>query len=164
MPEMWVRFLGREDPLEEEMASHSSILTWEVPWIEEPGWLQTMGWQRVGHDWWRPLCREDWRLCLPQHVRAASQLLEHHPIPSPCPHRVPERQFSIDSFISQKLTLQSLPWSHSGLRWQHQDSNPLSPSPVAAVAGQPSTCHCTESHGAMSTVSCTWSWATLGPQ
>ena len=44
---MWVPFLGREDPLEEGMAAHSSILTWEIPWIEEPGGLQSMGSQRV---------------------------------------------------------------------------------------------------------------------
>ena len=43
--------LGREDPLEEEMASHSSILAWRIPWTEEPGRLQPMGSQRVGPDW-----------------------------------------------------------------------------------------------------------------
>ena len=48
--EMWVRSLGEEDPLEEEMASYSSILAWEIPWTEEPGGLQSMGSQRVGHD------------------------------------------------------------------------------------------------------------------
>ena len=48
--EMWVRSLGQEDPLEEGMATHSSILAWEIPWTEEPGRLQSMGWQRVGHD------------------------------------------------------------------------------------------------------------------
>ena len=41
--ETWVRSLGREDPLEEEMATHSSILAWRIPWTEEPGELQTMG-------------------------------------------------------------------------------------------------------------------------
>ena len=46
----WVRSLGQEDPLEKEMATHSSILTWEIPWTEEPGGLQSMGSQRVGHD------------------------------------------------------------------------------------------------------------------
>ena len=40
----------QEDPLEEEMATHSSILAWKIPWIEEPGGLQPMGSQRVGHD------------------------------------------------------------------------------------------------------------------
>ena len=48
--ETWVQFLGGEDPLEEEMATHSSILTWKIPWIEEPGRLQSMGLQRVRHD------------------------------------------------------------------------------------------------------------------
>ena len=41
--ETWVQTLGREDPLEKEMATHSSILVWEVPWTEEPGGLQSMG-------------------------------------------------------------------------------------------------------------------------
>ena len=48
--EMQVQFLGRDDPLEEEMATHSSILAWEIPWTEEPSGLQSMGSQRVGHD------------------------------------------------------------------------------------------------------------------
>ena len=48
--EMWVQSLGREDPLEEEMATHSSILAWEIPWTEEPGGLQSMELQRVGHE------------------------------------------------------------------------------------------------------------------
>ena len=50
MRETWVRFLDREDPLEKEMATHSSILAWRIPWTEEPGGLQSMGSQRVGHD------------------------------------------------------------------------------------------------------------------
>ena len=49
MQETRVHFLGREDPLEKEMASHSSILTWKIPWTEEPGRLQSMGSQSVGH-------------------------------------------------------------------------------------------------------------------
>ena len=48
--EMRVQSLGQEDPLEEEMAPHSSILAWEIPWTEEPGGLQSMGSQRVLHD------------------------------------------------------------------------------------------------------------------
>ena len=50
---MWetqVQSLGREDLLEKEMATHSSILAWKITWTEEPGRLQSMGWQRVGHD------------------------------------------------------------------------------------------------------------------
>ena len=49
MQETQVRSLGRED-LEKEMATHSSILACEIPWTEEPGWLLSMGSQRVGHD------------------------------------------------------------------------------------------------------------------
>ena len=51
MRETWVRSLGREDSPEEGMATHSSILAWRIPWTEEPGGLQSMGWKRVGHDW-----------------------------------------------------------------------------------------------------------------
>ena len=50
MQETWVRSLGQEDPLEKEMATHSSILAWEIPWTEDPGRLQSMGSQRVRHD------------------------------------------------------------------------------------------------------------------
>ena len=48
--ETQIRSLGLEDPLEKGMATHSSILAWRSPWREEPGGLQSMGWQRVGHD------------------------------------------------------------------------------------------------------------------
>ena len=50
MWESWVWSLGQEDPLEKEMATHSSILAWKIKWTEEPGGLQSMGSQRVGHD------------------------------------------------------------------------------------------------------------------
>ena len=49
--ETWVQSLGQEDPLEKEMATHSGILTWRIPWTEEPGGLQSIESQRVGHDW-----------------------------------------------------------------------------------------------------------------
>ena len=48
---MWVHSLGREDPLEEGMATHFSILAWRMPWTEEPGGLQPTGLQRIGHNW-----------------------------------------------------------------------------------------------------------------
>ena len=48
--ETWVRSLSREDPLEKGMAAHSNMLAWRIPWTEEPGKLQSMGSQRVGHD------------------------------------------------------------------------------------------------------------------
>ena len=50
MWETWVRSLSQEDHLEREMAAHSSILAWRIPWTEEPGGLQSTGSERVGHD------------------------------------------------------------------------------------------------------------------
>ena len=50
MQETQVQSLGREDPLEKEVATHSSVLAWEIPWTEEPGGPWSMGSQRVGHD------------------------------------------------------------------------------------------------------------------
>ena len=53
LPERWetqIPFLDQKDPLEKEMAAHPSILTWEIPWTEEPGGPQSMGWQGEGHD------------------------------------------------------------------------------------------------------------------
>ena len=50
MQETWIRLLGWEDPLEKEMATHSSVLAWRILWTEEPGELQSTGLQRVGHD------------------------------------------------------------------------------------------------------------------
>ena len=51
MQETWVRSLGQEDPLEKEMATHSSIVAWKISWTKESGGLQYMGLQRVGHNW-----------------------------------------------------------------------------------------------------------------
>ena len=50
MQETWIQSLGREDPLEKEMAIHSSTVAWKIPWTDEPGRLQSMGSQRVGHN------------------------------------------------------------------------------------------------------------------
>ena len=50
MWENWVQSLDQEDPLEKELATHSSILAWRIPWTEKPGGLQSTGLQRVGHD------------------------------------------------------------------------------------------------------------------
>ena len=47
--ETWVRSLDQDDTVEEEMTTHSSILAWRIPWTEEPGGLQSIGWQRVRH-------------------------------------------------------------------------------------------------------------------
>ena len=51
MQETGVQAMGQEDPLEKGMATHSSILAWKIPWTEEPGGLQSLGVQRVGHSW-----------------------------------------------------------------------------------------------------------------
>ena len=50
MQETWVQSLGQEDPLEKELATHSSTLAWKILWTEDPGRLQSIGSQRVGHD------------------------------------------------------------------------------------------------------------------
>ena len=60
MRETWVWSLGREDPLEKEMVNHSSILAWRIPWTEKPGELQSMGSQRVGHNWVTSLSLSLW--------------------------------------------------------------------------------------------------------
>ena len=72
---MWktqVRSLGWEDPLEKEMAIHSRTIAWKIPWTEEPGRLQPMGLQRVGHDWATslPLCFRG--KCVPEHRKGRS--------------------------------------------------------------------------------------------
>ena len=64
MRETRVRSLGGEDLLEKEMATHSSILAWKIPWMEEPGRLQSMGWQRVKHDWETSLHLSEFSICL----------------------------------------------------------------------------------------------------
>ena len=71
MRETWVQPLGQEDPLEKEMAIHSSTIAWKIPWTEEPGRLQSMGWQRVGHDWATSLTHKLWKILeeikIPEH-------------------------------------------------------------------------------------------------
>ena len=57
LKETWIQSLGQEDPLEEDMATHSSILAWRIPWTEKPGGLQSIGSHTVGHDW-RNLAQE----------------------------------------------------------------------------------------------------------
>ena len=64
MRETQVWSLGQEDPLEKEMATHSSILAWKVPWMEEPGRLQSLGLQRVGRDWATSLSLSVTKSCL----------------------------------------------------------------------------------------------------
>ena len=67
--------LGREDPLEEDMATHSSILDWRIPWREEPGGLQSMTTQRVGHNWSYLACVQVWDdTLLSKHDRVERQV------------------------------------------------------------------------------------------
>ena len=78
MREIWVQSLDREDPLEKEMATHSSTLTWKIPWMVEPGRLQSMGSQRVGHDWATSLQRPyyvlmGWELCVHGHINPITE-------------------------------------------------------------------------------------------
>ena len=63
MRETWVQSLGQEDPLEKEMATHSSFLAWRTPWTEEPGELQSTGSQRVRHDWATSLSLSNFEVC-----------------------------------------------------------------------------------------------------
>ena len=63
MQEMWVQSLAKEYPLEKEMAIHSSILAWEIPWTEEPDGIQSMRSQRVRHNWSNLACMHTYRLC-----------------------------------------------------------------------------------------------------
>ena len=83
MQETWVQSLGWEDPLEKEMAAHSSILAWKIPWTAEPARLQFMGSQRVRHDWVTSLHF----LCVTLWLGANQWLAEAKPGPSLKPQR-----------------------------------------------------------------------------
>ena len=100
MPETQVRSLGREDPLEEEMATHSSNLAWRIPWAEEPGGLQSMGWQRQT---WLSACAltrvqgiSTFSLCAPLSLGLlhTHEDLPHHPV---------QKSFCLDSPVSHPL-------------------------------------------------------------
>ena len=92
MRETWVGSLRREDPLEKEMATHSSTLAWKTPWMEEPGRLQSMGSQRVGQDWATSLC---YAIVVTDLINSCKSILDWNIIRddqitsllySPCPH------------------------------------------------------------------------------
>ena len=82
MQETQALSLGQEGPLEEEMAAHSSVLAWEIPWTEEPGGLQSMGSQRVRHDSATEQRKEErWkRVLLPVafSITNPQQFIDHH--------------------------------------------------------------------------------------
>ena len=69
IPETWVRSLGREDPLEKEMTTHSSVLAWGIPWTEEPGRIQFIVLQRAGHSW-----ATERSACYDQYMKANEQM------------------------------------------------------------------------------------------
>ena len=75
---MLIESLGWEDPLEKGTATHSSILTWRIPWTEEPGGLWSMGSQRVGHDWSNLAYTQEPQGLLPQ-VSNSAVKTEHFP-------------------------------------------------------------------------------------
>ena len=72
--EKWVQSLGQEDPLEQEIATHSSILTWKIPWMEGPGGLQSMESRRVRHNSRVCLSRAP-KVSLPQHFSSGNHKL-----------------------------------------------------------------------------------------
>ena len=92
MQETWVQSLGWEDPLEEEMATHSNVLACKIPWTEEPGSLQSMGSQSVGHDWARA--------CTHTHTHTA---VPHFPLPLVCATTIllPASEFDCCRFLIQ---------------------------------------------------------------
>ena len=75
MQETQVQSLGREDPLEKEMATHSSTFAWKIPWTEEPSRLQFMGSQRVGHDWATSLTTQS--MCVSHSVITDSEIPQY---------------------------------------------------------------------------------------
>ena len=86
MQETWVRSLGWEDPLEKEMATHSNILAWRIPWTEEPDGLQSMGSQRVGHDWASSHLTYifyNWRFVSFDHISHHTKILQYYWLCSP---------------------------------------------------------------------------------
>ena len=77
MQETWVRALGWGDPLEKEMTIHSRTIAWKIPWTEEPGRLQSMGSQRVGHDWAISLSLSHFHVCYTYNTRRISRRIRY---------------------------------------------------------------------------------------
>ena len=106
MQELWVRSIGWEEPLEEGMATHSSILPWRIPWTEEPGGLQPVGSQRVRHDWVSTHART------PLHIRDLSILAfdirELVLEPIPCRYCIMVINLPIQAFKCLKRTQNKL--------------------------------------------------------
>ena len=118
MQETWVWSLGQEDPLEKEMANHSSTFAWKIPWMEKPSRLQSMGSQRVGHDW----------------VTSLSLFLSFSPVAYWAPTDLGSSSFTILSFCLFILFM--------GFSRQEYWSGLPFPSPVDHILSEPSTMTC----------------------
>ena len=112
--ETWVRTLGQEDPLEKEMATHSSTLAWKIQWTEKPGRQQTMGSQRIGHDWATSLSFFHFALFNEDSVKC--KLYEHFP-PKDANKFVTavDLTFLIHFHSSERSS--SLPWAEAPDSW-----------------------------------------------
>ena len=77
MQEMWVQSLGQKDSLEKGMATHSNILDWRIPWTEEPGRLQSMGSQRIRHDWTTEHTHSDFFSPIGFRITSGFEILNH---------------------------------------------------------------------------------------
>ena len=123
---MWIQFLGQEDPLEEVMAAHCSILAWRIAWTEEPGRLWSVVLQRVGHDWsdlhaqthWfhRSYCREGLRPWWP----GCGQGLRLRVGGPMCPLVGPTALHNVPAGSEDSRTAhRDKNWSHSALWWSN---------------------------------------------
>ena len=145
MQETWVWSLGWKDPLEEGMATHSSILAWRIPWTEEPGGLQCMGLQRVRHDWATKHSTETkgWKFRpggnLPLFFSGNSQgglgrrlapVWRNQEGGSPRPENPPEVAALVPTWISQiSQTKQFLPLRTHGDSWKKK-AGTMAPDPL----------------------------------
>ena len=112
MQETWVWSLGREDPLEKEMAIYSSTIAWKIPWTEELGRLQSMGSQRVGHDWAHFLLsfREGW-ITQPHNVNVQEHLGRNLAL---------KTFFFLFTNVTEAQRGKELVWDNRATEWQSQ--------------------------------------------
>ena len=126
LQESQIQSLGQEDPLEEDIATHSSILAWRIPWTEDPGGLQSIGSQRVGHDWSSWARVYTWKLpdtSEEHHIPTVSSGMHFHSLPhwmssQPHPWRsmIPTNTVDVLARVAPLLTV----CRGDGLGWQHQ--------------------------------------------
>ena len=112
---MWVWSLRWEDPLEEGMGTHSSILAWRIPWTEEPGGLQSMGSQRVRHDWSNLACTNA-QAALEHKAKPAIHTLHYN---SYCPIELDWKNIASPHPRGPfKIILDTGPWLSCNSRWR----------------------------------------------